>query len=125
MKRDMELIKKIVFEIQSWETTHPHDLTIHDYDPNIVGRHVEILINAGYVDGQVAKSISGSISPFVTDLSWEGHDFAAALQNEGAWAKLKEKLSPSELATLPLPIVKDLLMSLLKTYLMHKVGVPA
>ncbi len=69
---------------------------------------------------------AGRIEParwiVVRDLSWQGHDFAAAIQNESVWATIKQKLSPNELATMPLTIIKDVGVALLKAYAMRKLG---
>jgi Hypothetical protein (DUF2513) len=121
--RDMELIRKIVAEIQSWKDPTRRKLVISDYDQNVVGRHVEMLIEAGYVVGKVHSSSMGlQLTPFVTDLTMQGHDFAAAIQNEGVWAKIKQTVSPADLAGLPLSIVKEAAVGLLKSYIMKTVG---
>ncbi|ESY64348.1 hypothetical protein X743_31260 [Mesorhizobium sp. LNHC252B00] len=54
------------------------------------------------------------------DLSWEGRDFLAALQNKGVWNQIKQSFSAAELAGLPLSVVKDL--GLLKECAKSKVG---
>ena len=116
--RDMELIRKIVAEIQSWKEPRQRKLEIPDYDANVVGRHVEMLIEAGYVVGKAHHGSMGlQLTPFVTDLTMRGHDFAAAIQNEGIWAKIKQSISPTELATAPLHIIKDIGVDALKIYL--------
>jgi hypothetical protein len=123
MTRDMELIRKIISEIQSRNDPQMRMLEIDGYDANVVGRHVEMLIEAGYVAGTVQNlSMGTQLVPFVTDLTWDGHDLAAAIQNEGIWAKIKQSLSPAELATAPLSIIKDIAVRMLKAYLMQKAG---
>ena len=80
MARDMELIRKIISEIQSWPDVKPRILTIEGYDPSIVGRHVEMLIKADLIEGKPHPSgRSTKIDAVVTDLTYEGHDFAAAI----------------------------------------------
>ncbi|MER8753034.1 DUF2513 domain-containing protein [Mesorhizobium sp. M1050] len=59
---------------------------------------------------------------FMKDLSWEGRDFLAALQNKGVWNQIKQSFSAAELAGLPLSVVKDLGLGLLKECAKSKVG---
>ena len=42
----------------------------------------------------------------VTDMSWAGHDFLAALENKDVWSKLKQTFSAEQLASLPLDVIK-------------------
>jgi hypothetical protein len=124
MTRDMELIRKIISTIQAREDAAPQmGMKIEGYDDAIVMRHVEMLYNAGYIDGTQRGTAGGKPLIVVRDLSWSGHDFAASIENEGVWATIKQKLSPSELATMPLTIIKDVGMALLKSYAMHKLGI--
>ena len=126
MKRDMELIRKIIAESESDDDTKTRMLSIDGYDDNVVARHVESLIKAGYVVGNVHHGSMGTeLAAFVSDLTAEGQDFAAALQNEGIWSRLNESLSPIELATVPLTMIKEICMGLLKTHLMQKTGLSA
>jgi hypothetical protein len=46
------------------------------------------------------------------DLSWDGHEFIAALETKGVWSSLKSKFDPEELATLPFSSVKDVAIKL-------------
>ncbi len=83
-----------------------------------------MLMQAGYLEGpKPVRSGSGG-PPFIAikDMTWDGHDFIAALENETVWSQIKQKLSPSELAGLPLGIIKDAGLGMLKAYIMNKLG---
>jgi uncharacterized protein YacL len=84
MTRDMELIRKIFSEIQSRTDLAPRKVHVTGYEEWIIERHLEMLIEAGFVEGQIMRPL-GIMYPLVlvTDLSWDGHDFAAAMANEG------------------------------------------
>jgi hypothetical protein len=123
MTRDMELIRKIIAEIQSRKEAKLKPLDISSFPEAVVARHLEMMLDAGLIEG--AKS-DGVDAPFPTiyvkDLTWSGHDFAGAIMNDTIWAKLKKQLSPSELATIPLPLLKDLGVALLGQLLKDKLG---
>lgn len=123
MIRDMELVRKILSDIQSRKAVTPQPVKIDGYDAMVVNRHVEMLIKEGYLDGKSMPSGPGfSGSNVVTDLSWHGHDFIAALNNESVWAKIKQSFSPTELTTLPLTVLKTLGLQLLTEWAKSKVG---
>jgi hypothetical protein len=53
----------------------------------------------------------------VKDLTWSGHDLAAVMENETVWGQFKQRLSPSELVQIPLPVLKNVGIGLLTTWL--------
>jgi len=122
MTRDIELIRKILLQVQSRKDTSRRPVEIEGYDVGIVARHVEMLLNEEYLEGKVSRGgTNGFPHIIVSDLSWSGHDLIATL-NENVLAKLKQSMSPSELATLPLNIVKKVGLKVLEAYIMHKAG---
>jgi hypothetical protein len=123
MTRDMELIRKIFAEIQSRKDVYPRTLDIPGADDDIVSRHLEMLLSAGYIEGLRSDPLGPSLPIItVTDLSWDGHDFAAVLANDSVWVKLKKTFSASELETLPLGIIKDAGKGLLAQWVKSKLG---
>jgi Hypothetical protein (DUF2513) len=123
MTRDMELVRKIISAIQARKDASPQmGIEVEGYDPAIVMRHVEMLFNAGFIDGTQGGTAGGKPMIVVRDLSWSGHDFASAVENENVWGIIKQKLSPGELATLPLTIVKDAAVAILKSLVMTRLG---
>jgi hypothetical protein len=124
MQRDMELIRDLLLEIRSREDVAPKILKMEGRDELVVGRHIEMLYQAGLIDGVYAERTSSSPigEVFVRDLSWEGHDFIAALENQTVWGQIKQKFSAAELATLPLSIVKNVGMAILNEWAMQKAG---
>lgn len=121
--RDMELVRKIILEIQARKDVTPKTLEIPGYEPFIVARHLEMLIDAGFIDGARSAPLSLEYPIIVVkDLAWAGHDFAAAIENETIWKKIKQSFSPTELATLPLTVLKSVGLQLLTEWAKAKVG---
>lgn len=124
--RDMELIRKIVLAIQAKRDARPEGIEIPDYDGAAVARHLEMMLEAGLIEGQ---AVDGMDMPFpfvaVKDLSWSGHDFASALANENVWGSIKKAFSPSDIAAMPLGLLKDLGLSLLSQWAKSKLGLPS
>jgi hypothetical protein len=44
-------------------------------------------------------------------------DLAAVMENETVWGQFKQRLSPSELVQIPLPVLKNVGIGLLTTWL--------
>jgi Hypothetical protein (DUF2513) len=122
MTRDMELIRRILREIQNSKDVDYKPIEIPDVDPIIVVRHMELLKEARLIESLESRPLQGGVKIMVKDLTWAGHDFVAAIDNDTVWHKIKEKLSPKELATLPLSAVKTLSLHLLDQYLKLKFG---
>ncbi len=123
MMRDMELIRKIFAEIQSRDDVTLGRLEIPGVDEAIVARHLEMLLAEGLIEGEQFDPL-GQLFPIITvkDLSWRGHDFAAALANDSVWAQIKKTFSMSELKTLPLAVFKEVSIGLLTQWAKSKAG---
>lgn len=97
MKRDFELIRKIVNEIAETPAGCPaFQLTFPgEYDDKAVFEHEALLIDAGLVDGKVQRAMSGIHTVSIRGLTWAGHDFYEAAATETLWKKafsiVKEK----------------------------------
>ena len=115
MTRDMELIRKIFARIRSRDTLDLQPIDIPDADAAILAWHIELLHDAHLIEAQESNPLHSPHPYFIVkDLTWDGHDFAAALENDTVWNTIMQKLSPKELAGLPLSVVKKLAIALLE-----------
>jgi hypothetical protein len=115
MKRDLELIRKMVLAIEDapsgWA---PHPLKIEGYSDAQVGYHAYLLVDAGLAAGEDATS-SGSEGPegFVSTLTWAGHEFADVSRDDTRWKNamgaVKEKAG-----TVTVAVLTQLLAALMK-----------
>jgi hypothetical protein len=124
VQRDMEVVRTILRAVQDKKDLKPTPMKFDGVDELTAGRHLELLIEAGYVDGIVSRTI-GSPGPivFVKDLTWDGHEFAGALlTDQSTWDKLKSAVGPEKLVSLPLKVVQDLATKALTSWAMHKMG---
>jgi hypothetical protein len=87
MKRDMELIRKIVLALEGAPTGYaPDELDIEGYTPDEVGYHSYLIMDAGLAEGDRIDHM-GSDSPEakLLNLTWAGHEFADVARNESRW----------------------------------------
>ena len=115
MKRDLELIRKMVLAIEDapsgWA---PNDLKIDGYTDEQIGYHAYLLIDAGLAKGEDASTL-GSQSPegFISRLHSAGHDFADAARDETRWRKAMGVVQEKG-GTVTIGVLTQLLVSLMK-----------
>jgi hypothetical protein len=94
MKRDMDLVRQIVFKLEDNEHGRaPRRLTIEGYTEEQIGYHVHLMVEAGLLKG-AKTSHMGSPSPSAipTSLTWEGHEFADAARSDTVWNRAKSTI---------------------------------
>ena len=95
MKRNMDLVRKILLQVEATEPGKEIRLDVTGYSEEEIGLHVELMIEYGLVQGKAIPSNDGpahSILKYWIDrMTWEGHDFLDAARNDTIWKKAKEK----------------------------------
>ncbi|MFD1296736.1 DUF2513 domain-containing protein [Lysobacter gummosus] len=96
MRRDMELIRKVLLAV---EACISHRL-IDGYSQDELRYHQLLLINEGLVDGCFVDDLNHAAevptAVMLTRLTWAGHDFIEAIGDETRWGKVKAFLADSE-----------------------------
>ena len=92
MKRDWDLIRSLLLEIE--EKTPEKILSTSDFkgDTKTIGYHLTLLIEAGLVKGLDTGILHSRFSCKIFRLSWSGHDFLDAISNDNVWTKTKESV---------------------------------
>jgi hypothetical protein len=124
VKRDMELIRKILLEVESWPDAQQRTVQMANYDSNVVVRHVEMLCSAGLLETFGEPRRIGGPNQFIIikDLSWSGHEFLDAIKNENIWSRVKQSLSSAQLASVPIELIKFAAIEVGKAYLSPFLG---
>jgi hypothetical protein len=114
MKRDLELIRKMVLSIEDAPSGWAPDLKFDGYSDAQVGYHAYLLIDAGLARGQDASTM-GSDAPegFITSLTWAGHEFADAARDETRWKKAMGVVQEKG-GTVTIGVLTQLLIVLMK-----------
>ena len=94
MKRDMDLVRKILFAIEANEDATGHGWielgNINNYSEKQVSYHVSLLYQGGLIDA-IDLSNMNSFCWEPKRLTWEGQEFLEAIRKEGTWEKLKKE----------------------------------
>lgn len=91
MQRDLDLIRELLFAIEAKPGGYARGTpTIEGYTEEQVGYHVFLAHQAGLLVG-VDQSNVVADSPMWAPLylTWDGHDFIAAIRDDTLWAKAK------------------------------------
>ena len=113
MKRDMDLVRKILLALEEYEHGNaPDELNIEGYSEEQIGYHVHLMNKAGLLRA-VDITVSGSASPqaIPSGLTWEGHDFLEAAREPSRWQAALQ-IAKEKGAALTFEILKTILVDL-------------
>lgn len=101
LKRDMELMRKILFVIEEHQTPGSAgliDMEVESYSKPVIAEHCELLYQAGLVSSCQAEYADNEMDFFVVGkLTNEGHDYLELIRNEETWDKTKEEMKNKKL----------------------------
>jgi len=124
MKRDFDLVRKILIDMEGCESGYVGNLEIEGYTEDQILHHVYLMGQANLLEIADITSI-GSESPQALPLSitWSGHDFLDAMRDDTIWNKAKEKvLMPAGKAAVGASF--SVLLGWLKYQAAEKLGIP-
>jgi hypothetical protein len=92
MKRDMELVRKLLFAIETHEfSSNLENPPIEGYDEQTIDHHVFLMWEADLVEA--IKTDTMSSGPHrraaARRLTWKGHDALDVLRSDTVWSKTK------------------------------------
>lgn len=116
MKRDLELVKKILLALEEQEQVNPK-FVLPDYDKRIVSYHIMLMEQAGLLEAQVNKLIDGEVEAWPKRLTWQGHEWLDLARNNTVWEKVKKQLK-EKTVTVSFDTMKLLLSEGLKQLLL-------
>jgi len=95
MKRDMELVRLILIEIEKQPSYFINiELIFNGYTQEEVSYHVMLLHEAGLIIAIDASSVS-DLYWIPQRLTWEGYEFLEASKNNDIWNKTKDIMAKS------------------------------
>lgn len=120
MKRDMDLVREILLEMEKSETGRVGKIEIEARSEHEIAHHMHLMKEAGLVKGPTITTMS-SAGPeaMATSITWEGHEFLAASRDPGVWQQAMTK-AKSIGGTLSIPVLVQLLTTIAK----QKLGLP-
>jgi hypothetical protein len=88
MKRDMEIVRKLLLRAEAADG----GLSINDL---VETYHVRIMIDAGLVEGRISEEITSDAPrhSHIHNLTWAGHEFLDAARNDTVWNSTKRRIA--------------------------------
>jgi hypothetical protein len=115
MKRDMELLRKILLDVEANDAMPDPDWP--GVDKKVLAHHILLLNEANLLKGALAVSLdSGDVlleQAGLVRLTWEGHEFLDAARDDAIWKKAM-KQSKQAGASLSFAVLAQLLVQLVK-----------
>ena len=101
MKRDMELMRKLLFAIE--EQYEPGEITIFsinipDYDTQTIAEHCDLIFQAGFIKSYEPITGGGRVLDFtIGNLTNPGYEYLELIRNEEVWGKTKTEIEKKKL----------------------------
>ncbi|MFG0541756.1 DUF2513 domain-containing protein [Pseudomonas sp. YQ_5] len=117
MKRDLDLVRKILIQYEEKENDSMDQvLVVEGYTQSLVNYHLLLMDEAGLL--RCEKSFSSStpsrvIRVYPFSLTWAGHEFLDAARDNTIWSKAKNTCL-ERAGALSFELVKDLLILMAK-----------
>jgi hypothetical protein len=79
MKRDMDLVRKIVLMLEDHPSGSAPESKIDGYTEEEIGYHLYLLVDAGLADGDIIRVGNETPVAIINSLKSAGHDFAESV----------------------------------------------
>ena len=114
MKRDMDLVRKILLKIEEEQNEFPlMNIEIDGYDMATVNYHCKLLYEAGLISGYKASTSMSGLDGFMVDsLTWEGNDFLDKIRDNSIWHKTKDAITKKGL-----PLIIDTIKTVANAFI--------
>lgn len=111
MKRDPDLIRKILFAIEQDPGDGYIVVKVDGYTDKEINYHLSLLHDANFFVG-FDERYDDESHWLVSRLTWDGHEFIEAARDDTRWKAVKNKMS--QLGGFVIEVAKPLLIEMLK-----------
>jgi hypothetical protein len=121
MKRDMDLIRGLLLEVEGEDPK----LDLSRWSNPQKAYHAALLIEAGLVKGELFENYyqEEKRAAELHRLTWTGHEFLDAARDEKSWKKVLQKVAKAG-GAVTFPILKQMLTNFIKEKVGIKVELP-
>lgn len=97
MKRDMDLVRSVLMQVESAESAlDAGQLDYMGHPQEEVYYHIELMQRRGLIDASVRRDWGGTvIDVTINGLTWDGQDFLDAMRDDRVWARAKRAVRES------------------------------
>ena len=115
MKRDMDLVREILIELEKDDSPDhaPKEYVHPGYSQENVDHHLRIMAEAGLINIREAQLLDWNSDYEVEGLTWDGHEFLEVARQESFWKQAKKKVQ-EKTGVLTLEMLKSTLQGIVK-----------
>ncbi len=130
MKRDMDLIRGLLFKLEALDIPagvvrpiSPHNpaLAVDGFNAEDIGHHLRMLVNGGFIETAGERPFGPDGSLVFRQISWQGRDFLDSVRDPKIWDETKKGAEVAGGFTVDL--LKDLAKGLIKKQIEEWTGV--
>jgi hypothetical protein len=97
MKRDLDLIRDILVDVENWNNPQPIFLEGMSYagkNKQEIGYQIDLLNDAGYIDAPIIKGGQGVTyeTAAILRMTMAGHEYLDSVRSPEVWTKTKKSL---------------------------------
>jgi Hypothetical protein (DUF2513) len=109
VKRDMDLVRSILLSVEQADDSYldSAQLAGESWDPEVVARHVGMMVDAGLLTGELTEFCGGGADAYVNGITWVGYDFLDSVRDDDVWRETRESIGKS-VGTASFEVVKAL-----------------
>jgi hypothetical protein len=96
MKRDMDLVRKILFQVEKQDEPEDLVLSLEGYADEVVAHHIFLMGEAGLLSVTDTSSRGYPLPTAIANyITWKGHEFLDVARSDTLWEKVKKKVKDS------------------------------
>jgi len=94
MKRDWDVIRQVLIEVEELSSTDRDSFVYgvgpeHPDEDSNKAEHALLLWKAGFISAIDAGTVDGSAAILSPELTWEGHDLLETMRSNTVWERIK------------------------------------
>ncbi len=102
MKQDWDIIREILLKLENSQPREKKSLSLSDFPEKDWGKvsfHVELLLEAGFIKGQMLGELGVEVDNFlVTRITWTGYEFLNSIRDDSIWSKVKNRFAENSVS---------------------------
>jgi hypothetical protein len=118
MKRDMDLIRRILLDIEAQEDPEEDiELDSGGKSEQVIQYHLHLLYDGGFINAHEISPMTAAANWYQPlGLTWKGHEFLDDIRNDTVWNKTKEKVG-AQVGTVSLAVLQEVAKATVKSLL--------
>ncbi|MDN4061278.1 DUF2513 domain-containing protein [Massilia sp. YIM B02769] len=93
MKRDMDLARMILLDLEQNDIPRYEQLKLDGYDEERIGYHCYLLAQAGLIVAVDATDTENILPNYIpSHLTWDGHEFLNGIKAPSDWERIKKSV---------------------------------